>query len=89
MDRLPPPDASPEGADRIASPTRPPPRRRALGVAGALAAAYVAFAVGTPWLLREAPPDSYVLAEQAMCAVANDARCADAPRIVPRQRQAP
>jgi hypothetical protein len=41
----------------------------------ALVAIYVAFAVGTPWLLRDAPPDTYeVVAAKAACAETFDAR---------------
>jgi hypothetical protein len=50
-----------------------------LCVAGAL---YVAFAVGAPWLLRDAPPDTYtVVATSAACAAAHiaPADCAREP----------
>ncbi len=41
----------------------------------ALGAMYIAFAVGTPWLLHDAPPDSYAaIATQAACTAAADAR---------------
>jgi len=53
-------------------------RRRVRGrsvVAGvcALAAMYLAFAVGTPWLLSAAQPDTYaVIANQAACPTSAD-----------------
>ena len=53
-------------------------------IAGAcvLGAMYLAFAVGAPWLLREAPPDTYaIVATKAACPTPADTRwhCAPTP----------
>ncbi len=53
-----------------------------------LGALYLAFAVGTPWLLREAPPDTYaVVATKAACPAPTDgdALCAAAQRSAIRR----
>jgi H+/gluconate symporter-like permease len=60
-------------------------RGREVLVGGCVAAAmYLAFAVGAPWLLQEAPPDTYaVVATSAACAMPADARplCAVQPVV--------
>ncbi len=73
MDRILPPDPTrPSVVYSVAAPRRVRGRSVVAGVC-ALAAVYLAFAVGTPWLLRDAPPDTYtVVANQATCPAAAD-----------------
>ncbi len=58
---------------------RPALARRLAAAFGAVGAMYVAFAVGAPWLLRDAPPDSYaVVAAEAACSpAAGSPACCD------------
>ena len=80
MDRMLPPDPTLASVVYSVVAPRKVAGRGTIGVACALGAMYLAFAVGAPWLLHDAPPDTYaVMATKATCAAAHDraghARC--------------
>jgi hypothetical protein len=73
MDRILPPDpTTPTVVYQVATPRHARGRSLVAGVC-ALAAVYLAFAVGAPWLLRDAPPDTFaVVANKAACPASID-----------------